>query len=77
MYTEFFNNPACEIGSDAFHDSLRPWTALLTSGVAPLLDSSAMRTRLYVGAPAWAAAAPSAYNSGFGGWPRGVIALAQ
>jgi len=36
-----------------------------------------MRTRIYVGAPAWAAAAPSAYNSGLGGRPRGVMALAQ
>ncbi|KAK5652476.1 hypothetical protein OQA88_10520 [Cercophora sp. LCS_1] len=76
VWPQFFNNPACEIGSDGFPDSLRQWSQALSSGVAPLRDSSALRTRFYVGTPAWLAAGPSAY-AGFGGRPRGLLTLAQ
>ncbi|KAK4191227.1 glycoside hydrolase [Podospora australis] len=62
VWPEFFNNPACEIGSDGFYDSLLQWSRVLADGIVPLRDSSAFRTRMYVGIPAWREAAPAAYN---------------
>jgi chitinase len=55
VFVQFYNNPPCEIGSANFTNSIQQWsTALQSSNLSP-------KPRLYLGAPAWSAAGPSAY----------------
>ncbi|KAK3373491.1 glycoside hydrolase superfamily [Lasiosphaeria ovina] len=76
VWVRFFNNAACEIGADGFADALRSWSEALEPGVAPQRDSSALRTRFFVGAPSWADAAPAAYGA-LGAQLKGLAVLAQ
>jgi chitinase len=55
VWVQFYNNPGCQIGSAGFDDSLRQWSTALESSSLP------SKTKLYVGAPAFAAAGQSAY----------------
>jgi chitinase len=56
VFVQFYNNGPCEIGSTNFHDSIHQWSAALdASTLSP-------KPRLYVGAPAWSAAGPTAYT---------------
>jgi chitinase len=74
VYVQFYNNPPCEIGSANFNTSIQQWsTALEASTLSP-------KPRLYLGAPAWSAAGPVAYEhigspEGMQGIAKGVEAM--
>jgi chitinase len=69
VFVQFYNNVPCEIGSHGFNDSVRQWSSAL--------EASTLNTkpRLYVGAPAWSAAGPTAYQHI--GTPQGIQAVAS
>jgi chitinase len=66
---QFYNNQPCEIGSGGFNDSLTKWAAALQA------STSAVKPRLYVGAPAWSPAGASAYANI--GSPKGMQSIAK
>lgn len=69
VFVQFYNNPACEIGSVNFTTSLKQWSmALEESTLSP-------KPRLYLGAPAWGAAGPGAYSHI--GSPEGMQGIAK
>lgn len=70
VWVQFYNNPSCEIGSSGFQASIKQWSQALD---ASTLDS---KTRLYLGAPGWSAAGPSAYSNGIGD-PKGMRGLVK
>ncbi|KAK4131121.1 glycoside hydrolase family 18 protein [Trichocladium antarcticum] len=49
VWPRFFNDSRCEVGSAGFPDSVRQWSHAIGDGIVPMRDSSALRTRLYVG----------------------------
>lgn len=55
VFVQFYNNPPCEIGSAGFAASVSQWSSFLET------STLATKPRLYVGAPAWSAAGPTAY----------------
>lgn len=57
VFVQFYNNPQCEIDVDnnAFFASLYIWSTALVG------SSMDVKPRLYLGAPAFAAAGPTAY----------------
>jgi chitinase len=57
VWVQFYNNPSCEIGSTQFAASVQQWSQSL------LNSSLATKPMLYVGAPAFSAAGPTAYTS--------------
>jgi chitinase len=68
VFVQFYNNAPCEVGSTGFNASLQQWsTALEASPLVP-------KPRLYMGAPAWSLAGPSAYARI--GSPKGMQAIA-
>ncbi|KAF8858891.1 glycoside hydrolase [Acephala macrosclerotiorum] len=60
VWVQFYNNPSCEIGSSGFQSSIEQWSQAL--------DASTLntKTKLYLGAPGWSAAGPTAYENGIG-----------
>ncbi|PVH80767.1 glycoside hydrolase family 18 protein [Cadophora sp. DSE1049] len=69
VWVQFYNNPPCEIGSNGFAASVDQWSSALEA------STLAVKPRLYIGAPAFAEAGPSAYaNIGSAEGMRGVTA---
>lgn len=69
VFVQFYNNPPCEIGTAGFIASVELWSsALRQSALSP-------QPRLYIGAPAWSLAGPSAYTNI--GSPKGMMNVAQ
>jgi chitinase len=52
---QFYNNPQCQIGGTDFAASLQQWSTALSASTLPV------KTRLYLGAPAFSAAGSTAY----------------
>jgi chitinase len=50
VWVQFYNTPACDIGSSGFNQTFKTWSYQLGSG----------KTKLYLGAPAW----PGAVSQG-------------
>jgi len=69
VWVQFYNNPPCEIGSTGFAASVDQWSTALEA------STLAVKPRLYIGAPAFSAAGPSAYaNIGSAEGMEGVAA---
>ncbi|RDL39109.1 uncharacterized protein BP5553_03449 [Venustampulla echinocandica] len=68
VWVQFYNNPPCEIGSSGFAASVKQWDAALQK------SSLSVKPRLYIGAPAWGAAGPGAYNGGIKS-AKGIVAV--
>ncbi|KAG4431258.1 hypothetical protein IFR05_013263 [Cadophora sp. M221] len=67
VWVQFYNNPPCEIGSTGFAASVDQWSTALEA------STLAVKPRLYIGAPAFAEAGPSAYaNIGSAEGMKGV-----
>ncbi|TVY22302.1 Endochitinase [Lachnellula hyalina] len=56
VWVQFYNNPSCELGSPGFEASVRQWSDALSKGGS--------KAKLYLGAPAWAQAGPTAGSEG-------------
>lgn len=69
VFVQFYNNKPCEIGSAGFVDSVELWSAALTK------SSLSPQPKLYIGAPSWSLAGPSAYANI--GSPKGMHGVAQ
>ncbi|KUJ18345.1 glycoside hydrolase [Mollisia scopiformis] len=69
VWVQFYNNPSCEIGSAGFSASLKQWSQVLST------STMATKPKFYLGAPAWSAAGPTAYE-GIGG-PEGMMGIAE
>ncbi|KAK4230263.1 glycoside hydrolase superfamily [Podospora fimiseda] len=74
VWPQFFNNPACEVGSIGLVDSVFQWSRTVGDSIVSMRDSSAFRTRLLIGIPGCLQAAPITFLR-FGG-VRGVQLLA-
>ncbi|TVY35680.1 Endochitinase, partial [Lachnellula subtilissima] len=66
VWVQFYNNPSCELGSPGFEASVKQWSDALSKGGS--------KAKLYLGAPAWAQAGPTAYKTiGSAGRMRDVV----
>ncbi|PMD44920.1 glycoside hydrolase family 18 protein [Hyaloscypha variabilis F] len=65
VWVQFFNNPACQIGTPGFNNSLVSWAKNLNA------STLTPKPRFFVGAPSWSGAAPLAYEGIIGG-PEGM-----
>ncbi|CZR53040.1 uncharacterized protein PAC_02918 [Phialocephala subalpina] len=70
VFVQFYNNPSCEIGSSRFQASIKQWSQALDA------STLSTKTKLYLGAPGWSAAGPSAYSNGIGN-PQGMRKLVK
>lgn len=69
VWVQFYNNPPCEVGSSGFEASINQWSSALEA------STLTAKPRLYIGAPAFAQAGPSAYaNIGSPEGMKGVAA---
>lgn len=57
VWVQFYNNPQCEIGSTGFDASLKQWSTALS------LAPTSIKPQLYLGAPAFSQAGPTAYDA--------------
>ncbi|KAK4151439.1 glycoside hydrolase superfamily [Chaetomidium leptoderma] len=52
VWPRFYNDSKCGLGSDGFLKAVERWSSAISDNVVPMRDSSAFKTRLYIGLPA-------------------------